>query len=71
MIVYEIRFGLLTLIATTSQSSLSTRREGEEGESKYNFILWCLNKESFYLYSNFNYCNLSVIFKLQINVIFL
>ena len=26
-------FGLLTLIATTSQSSLSARREGEEGES--------------------------------------
>ena len=24
---------ILTLIATTSQSSLSTRREGEEGES--------------------------------------
>ncbi len=26
-------FRLLTLIATTSQSSLSSRREGEEGES--------------------------------------
>jgi len=26
--------GLLILIATMSQSSLSTRREGEEGESK-------------------------------------
>ena len=29
----EINIGLLTLIVTTSQSSLSTRREGEEGES--------------------------------------
>ncbi len=29
---------ILTLIATTSQSSLSTRREGEEGESIIFFI---------------------------------
>jgi len=28
----EINIGLLTLIVTTSQSSLSSRREGEEGE---------------------------------------
>ncbi len=37
-----VLYRLLTLIATTSQSSLSLRREGEEGESLRLYI-WALN----------------------------
>jgi len=33
MIFYNSCFGLLTLIASATQSSLSKIREGEEGES--------------------------------------
>ena len=31
----RLLLGILTLIASAIQSSLSARREGEEGESKY------------------------------------
>ena len=54
--VHKMHFELLTLIRSATLSSLSTRREGEEGELKFIFIFVVLKRISIKINLLIRYC---------------